>query len=82
MQPITEDDLAELTDLAVQRWSTARDPRVAEILSALVRHLHDFAKEVRLTEQEWMAAMRWLTAAGQSATTSARNSSSPRTCSG
>ncbi len=65
MQRVTEDHLSELTDLAVQRWSTARDPRIAEIMSALVRHLHEFAKEVRLTEAEWMAAMRWLAAAGR-----------------
>ena len=34
-------------------------------MSALVRHLHDFAREVRLTEAEWIAAMRWLAAAGR-----------------
>ena len=62
MQLVTEDNI---TDLAVERWSTARDPRLAELMSALVRHLHDFAREVRLTEAEWMAAMQWLTRAGQ-----------------
>jgi hydroxyquinol 1,2-dioxygenase len=30
-----------------------------------VRHLHDFAREVRLTEDEWMAAIQWLTRTGQ-----------------
>jgi hydroxyquinol 1,2-dioxygenase len=34
-------------------------------MSALVRHLHAFAREVRLTEAEWMAAMQWLTRTGQ-----------------
>ena len=34
-------------------------------MGALVRHLHDFAREVELTEQEWMAAIEWLTATGQ-----------------
>ncbi|TFV77366.1 catechol 1,2-dioxygenase [Blastococcus sp. CT_GayMR19] len=62
MQPVTEDNI---TDLAHQRWTTARDPRLAELLAALVRHLHDFAREVRLTEAEWMAAMQWLTRTGQ-----------------
>nr|WP_275586357.1 dioxygenase [Geodermatophilus normandii] len=38
---------------------------MAELLAALVRHLHDFAREVRLTEAEWAAAVRWLTRAGQ-----------------
>ena len=62
MQLVTEDNI---TGLAVERWATAKDPRLAELMTAFVRHLHDFAREVRLTEAEWMAAMQWLTAAGQ-----------------
>ena len=62
MQLVTEDNI---TDLAVQRWATAHDPRTAELMTALVRHLHAFAREVRLTEDEWMAAIQWLTRAGQ-----------------
>jgi hydroxyquinol 1,2-dioxygenase len=62
MQPVTE---ANITDLAVTRWGTAHDSRLAEIMTALVRHLHDLAREVRLTEAEWMAAMQWLTQTGQ-----------------
>lgn len=54
-----------ITEAAVQRWATARDPRLAQIMTALVRHLHEFAREVRLTEAEWLAAMRWLAATGQ-----------------
>lgn len=54
-----------ITDLAAQRWGTAHDPRLAEILTSLVRHLHDFARDVRLTEDEWMAAIQWLTRTGQ-----------------
>jgi hydroxyquinol 1,2-dioxygenase len=62
VQLVTEDNI---TELAVQRWATARDPRLSELMSALVRHLHAFAREVRLTEGEWMAAMQWLTRTGQ-----------------
>jgi hydroxyquinol 1,2-dioxygenase len=62
VQLVTEDNI---TDLAAERWDTATDPRTAELMTALVRHLHDFAREVRLTEAEWMAAIRWLTATGQ-----------------
>lgn len=59
---VTEDTI---TDAAVARWATAHDPRTAELMTALVRHLHDFARETHLTEDEWMAAVRWLTATGQ-----------------
>jgi hydroxyquinol 1,2-dioxygenase len=62
MQLVTEDNI---TDLAVERWATAHDPRLAELMTALVRHLHDFAREVRLTEAEWMAAIQWLNRTGQ-----------------
>ena len=62
MHLVTEENI---TDLAVERWATARDPRLAELMTALVRHLHDFAREVRLTEAEWMAAIQWLNRAGQ-----------------
>jgi hydroxyquinol 1,2-dioxygenase len=62
VQLVTEDNI---TDLAVERWATAKDPRLAELMTALVRHLHDFAREVRLTEGEWMAAIQWLNRAGQ-----------------
>jgi hydroxyquinol 1,2-dioxygenase len=34
-------------------------------MTALVRHLHAFAREVRLNEEEWAAAMGWLAAAGR-----------------
>ncbi|MGW4441890.1 dioxygenase family protein [Streptomyces sp. NPDC004682] len=58
-------DEDNITALAVQRWATAHSPRLGELMTALVRHLHAFAAEVRLTEDEWAAAIQWLTAAGQ-----------------
>ena len=62
MQLVTEDNI---TELAAQRWASAHDPRTAEVMAALVRHLHAFAREVRLSEPEWMVAMRWLTETGR-----------------
>jgi hydroxyquinol 1,2-dioxygenase len=62
MQLVTEDNI---TELARQRWGTAHDERTRELLTALVQHLHDFAREVRLTEAEWMAAIQWLKRTGQ-----------------
>jgi hydroxyquinol 1,2-dioxygenase len=62
MQLVTEDNI---TELAKQRWGTAHDQRTRELLSGLVQHLHDFAREVRLTEAEWMAVIQWLKRTGQ-----------------
>lgn len=41
------------------------NPRVVEIVSALVRHLHAFAKEVHLTQAEWEIGIDFLTRTGQ-----------------
>ncbi|GAB3972922.1 dioxygenase [Actinoallomurus acanthiterrae] len=57
-------DENNLTELAVKRWGTADSPRLAEVITSLVRHVHAFARDVRLSESEWMAAMEWLTACG------------------
>src|SRR5262245_19444783 len=46
------------------------DPRIKEILSALVRHLHSFIREVRLTERQFQTAVRYLNAIGQHTTPS------------
>ncbi len=61
--PFVDED--NITELAQQRWGTAHSPRTAELMSALVRHLHAFAREVRLTEDEWAAAVGWLAATGR-----------------
>lgn len=62
MHRMTEDDL---TDAVVSRLEATPDPRLREIMIVLVRHLHAFAKQVRLTDAEWLAAIRFLTATGQ-----------------
>ncbi len=40
-------------------------PRLREIMDSLVSHLHDFAREVKLTEEEWFEAIQFLTQVGQ-----------------
>lgn len=40
------------------------DPRLKQLMQTLVRHLHAFIREVRLTEAEWQHAIDFLTAAG------------------
>jgi hydroxyquinol 1,2-dioxygenase len=42
----------DVTRAVLTELKRARNPRFREIMSALVRHLHDFAREVRLTEDE------------------------------
>src|SRR3977135_4728305 len=56
-QDVTRAVLAEL-----QR---APNARFKEIMSAFVRHLHDFAREVKLTEEEFREAMAYIVKLGQ-----------------
>jgi protocatechuate 3,4-dioxygenase beta subunit len=55
----------QLTDEVVARVAATPDPRLRELVQALVRHLHDFAREVRLTEPEWLAGIAFLTETGR-----------------
>jgi catechol 1,2-dioxygenase len=43
----------------------AKNPRFVEIMSAAVRHLHEFCREVKLTEEEFHQAAAYLVAMGQ-----------------
>jgi catechol 1,2-dioxygenase len=55
----------ELTAEVVRAYAGTPDPRLRELLSALIRHLHAFATETSLTPAEWMAGIEFLTAVGQ-----------------
>ena len=54
----------ELTERVVASFEQAADPRLKYVLQSLVRHLHAFQREVRLTEDEWAAAISFLTDTG------------------
>ncbi|KAH8663227.1 Intradiol ring-cleavage dioxygenase [Ilyonectria robusta] len=44
------------------------DPRFKFVMERLVTHLHEFTRETRLSTKEWMAAIQFLTATGQTCT--------------
>jgi hydroxyquinol 1,2-dioxygenase len=56
-QDVTKAVLAEL--------ARAPDARFREVMAAFVRHLHDFAREVKLTEEEFQAACAYIVAIGK-----------------
>ena len=55
----------ELTDAVVRSFEACSNPRLKFVMQALVRHLHAFAREVRLTDTEWDAAIAFLTESGR-----------------
>ena len=57
-----------VTDAVLEQLSTTENPRLKQIMEALVRHLHAFAREVDLTPEEWLAGIGFLTAVGQKCT--------------
>jgi hydroxyquinol 1,2-dioxygenase len=65
-------DRDTITAAVIASFDDARDPRAREVMAALVRHLHDFAREVDLRPEEWRAAVAFLTAAAR-ITDEARN---------
>jgi protocatechuate 3,4-dioxygenase beta subunit len=62
MAPMTEH---ALTSEVIRRLAATPDERLRTVMQALVRHLHSFVTEVRLTDAEWAAGIRFLTATGQ-----------------
>ncbi|MER6460692.1 dioxygenase family protein [Streptomyces sp. NPDC001288] len=57
-----------VTDEAVESLRNTDDPRLRELLAALIRHLHAFARETRLTPAEWENAVAFLTETGRTCT--------------
>jgi hydroxyquinol 1,2-dioxygenase len=58
----------DLTEAVVASFEGSPDPRTRIVMSALVRHLHAFAREVDLTEDEYFTAIDFLTRTGQIST--------------
>jgi len=54
-----------ITEAVVDRIKDTPNPRLKEISTSLVRHLHDFVRDVRLTEAEWSFAIDFLTRTGK-----------------
>src|SRR6185312_12012030 len=54
----------ELTRAVLASFGDSRSDRFEEVVRSLVRHLHAFATEVQLTEEEWFAGIDFLTRTG------------------
>jgi hydroxyquinol 1,2-dioxygenase len=53
-----------VTDSVIASFVNTKDDRLREVLESLTRHLHAFARDVRLTQEEWAAGIGFLTRAG------------------
>lgn len=58
-------DQNTITPAFLARLENCADPRLKQVVTSLVTHLHSFAREVALTEGEWIQGIEFLTATGQ-----------------
>lgn len=56
---------ARISAEAVAAFGGTPNPRLRQVVQSLVRHLHAFASEVELNEDEWLEGIRFLTDTGQ-----------------
>jgi protocatechuate 3,4-dioxygenase beta subunit len=55
----------ELTEEVIERMRNALNPRLRAVLTLLIRHLHAFVREARVTQEEWRVGIDFLTRTGQ-----------------
>jgi hydroxyquinol 1,2-dioxygenase len=60
----------DVTKAVLAELARAPDARFREVMSAFVRHLHEFAREVKLTEEEFERAVGYVVALGKHTTPS------------
>jgi Catechol dioxygenase N terminus len=53
------------TQNVINAIGPATSPRNRLVMSALIKHIHDFAREVELTIDEWMMGVNFMNAVGQ-----------------
>jgi len=61
-------DQHNITQAVIGRLTNCDNPRLKEVLTSLVTHLHNFVRETRITEDEWMQGIRFLTDTGHMCT--------------
>ncbi|WPU21710.1 dioxygenase [Cedecea neteri] len=58
-------DDKNITEEVLSKISIPTDDRMHKIFTGLIEHLHSFAREVQLTEQEWEKGIEFLTQVGK-----------------
>lgn len=57
-----------ITHHTIRTNSQCPNPRLTYVLERLITHIHAFARETRLSTEEWMAGLSFLTEVGQKCT--------------
>ncbi|MDR2216525.1 MAG: hypothetical protein LBE59_11905 [Nevskiaceae bacterium] len=65
---MTQFDEKSITPAVIARMTECQDPRFRQVMTSLITHLHDFIRDVKLTEEEWINAIMFLTDVGKTCT--------------
>src|SRR5258708_26372548 len=60
------DNESQVTDAVFEAMRDSPNPRLTQVMNALVRHAHEFAREVQLSEEEFDIGIDFLNRIGQS----------------
>mgnify|MGYP002718715713 FL=1 len=63
--PMKDLTTENITENVIQINSLCEDARMKYVLERLVHHLHDFARETRLSSNEWITGLNFLKEVGQ-----------------
>lgn len=63
--PLLDLTIDNITPNTIRINSQSDNARLTYLMARLVSHLHDFARETRLSTDEWMAAIGFLIKCGQ-----------------
>jgi hydroxyquinol 1,2-dioxygenase len=62
--PVRRFSEKKLTGEVLYRIRNTRNPRLKQIMTSFIRHMHDFVREVKPTQEEWFQGIRFLTETG------------------
>ena len=65
---MSEYNQEKLTEDVLAAFAGTPDPRLRQLMTALVKHVHAFTREVDLTPDEWLAGLKFLNEVGQIST--------------
>jgi len=58
----------KFTETVINATGPKTSPRMREVMTCLIKHLHDFAREIELTVDEWSEGVALMNWAGQMST--------------
>jgi hydroxyquinol 1,2-dioxygenase len=62
---MTTHQTSDITQAVLDRMAPDADPRLVQVITGVVRHLHALARELDLKPDEWMQAIEFLTRVGK-----------------